>query len=127
MCDVVLSIYLLIAVVATYGSAIFLWWLIRNGLRATSVYLYVTLLLIGESVRSWTNVYGRQLSLANDGSFLAFSMGWVWEARSLLTLAAMSAIVAHMTYRIVTGRNPEVPEEWAKKIRKWICKTRLCE
>ena len=127
MCDLTMIMYSSIAAVSTFGSCLFVGWFIRSGFRATSVYMYVTLLLVGETIRSWTNVYARKLSLLNDGSFYEFSLTWVWESRSILTLLALTAIVLHMSYRILTGKNPEVPEEWSKKIRKLVCGTRKCE
>jgi len=120
MCDLALWTYLALAVVATFGSLLFIGWLIRSSYSATSVYLYVTLLITGEAVRSWVNVHGRLHALAVDGSFIVFSANWFWPARNLLSLFAITAIVAHMTYRVVVGKNPEVPEHWSKKIKKLL-------
>ena len=120
MCDLALWTYVVMALVSTLGSVLFIWWLARNRYKSTSVYLYVTLLFIGETIRNWLNIQGRIHALANDGSFLIFSQGWIWPVRNLLSLAAMTAIVAHMSYRVLTGKNPEVPEHWSEKVMKWF-------
>ena len=118
MCDLALWTYIVLATISTYGALLFVGWLIRSSYRATSVYIYVTLILSGEAIRSWMGVQGRLYALANDGSFLVFSNEWYWPARNILSLAALLAIVVHMTYRIVTGKNPEVPEHWSEKIKR---------
>jgi len=97
-----------------------MWWLIRNNFKASSVYLYVTVLLVGEAVRSWVNVKGRMLALDNDGSFLPFTLEWLWSARTLLTFFGILAITTHMTYRVVTKKDPEIPEAWTAKVHKWL-------
>ena len=120
MCDLALFTYIALAVISSFGAALFIGWLVRSSYRATSVYVYVTLLISGEALRSWINVLGRLHALANDGSFYLFSRGWYWPARNILSLVALTAIVAHMTYRVVTGKNPEVPEHWSEKMKKWL-------
>jgi len=120
MRDLALCTYWAMALVATFGSVLFVWWLMRNRFRATSVYLYVTVLFVGEAVRSWINIQGRLHALENDGSFLIFSLGWFWPGRNILSLLAITAIVVHMSYRVLVGKNPEVPEQWSDKVRSWF-------
>lgn len=115
MPDLTLIIYITIALVTTFGAWLFVWWLARNKFHASSVYLYVTILIIGEAIRSWINVKGRSLALANDGSFLPFTMEWIWVLRSVLTLVGMGAIVGHMTYRVIIHRDPNILEYWGDK------------
>jgi len=120
MCDLALFTYIALAVISSFGAALFIGWLVHSSYRATSVYLYVTLLISGEAIRSWINVQGRLYALANDGSFYLFSQGWYWPSRNILSLVALTAIVAHMTYRVATGKNLEVPEHWSEKMKKWF-------
>ena len=120
MCDLTLLLYIATAVVSTFGSLLFVGWLIRSSYRATSVYLYVTMLLVVEAIRSCINIQGRLHALDSDESFMLFSLNWIWSARMLLPFVAVLAIVAHMSYRVLTGKNPEVPEQWRDKMRNWL-------
>jgi hypothetical protein len=115
-----MAIYVSIAIVASIGSWLFLWWLYKNKFRASSVYLYVTFMIVGEAIRGWINVHGRELALADDGSFLPFTLTWPWALRSVLGLVGLTAIVVHMLYRILTGRDPNIVEFWGDKIQKIV-------
>jgi len=104
--DPTFCVYVATAVVAAFGSMLFLWWLGKNHFHGSSVFVYVMILLMGETLRSVVDSYGRWLSLYQHQGFIELSGGWLWTARLLVLLIALIAIVSHMTYRIIKG--PEI-------------------
>lgn len=97
--DVTVQMYFYIGVVATIGVILFVYWMIRYDWYHSVVFIYVTILLAGEAVRSWINLWGRYTLLTCPGEFLNFTMSWMWSSRLLLSLVSVTAIVGHMCYR----------------------------
>jgi len=100
--DLTQFLYLLIGLISSLGSILFIYWLIRYKWYRSSVFCYVILLLVGESIRSWICIYGRNLLLTRPGEFSEFSMGFWWSGRLIFTLVSIFAIVIHMGYRAAT-------------------------
>lgn len=120
MPDITLCVYLITAIVASSGSVLFIWWFAVNRFHSSAVYLYVTILLLGEAITSWGNVQGRCLVLSDDGTFLPFTLTWPWQMRSVFTLVGLTAIVLHMSFRVLIGRNPDAREKWGTRINHLV-------
>ena len=120
MYDLTMFMYIFLAIIASIGSVLFIWWLYKNKFHASAAYMYVTIMIVGEAIRSWINIKGRALSLADDGSFLSFTLGWLWSARTLVSLVGLTAIVLHMAFRMIKNKDPNIMEYWGDKLTKFF-------
>ena len=107
--DIVSIIYFLTALVATYGFVLFAtWWRVRGS--ASTVYKYVTFLLLGSSIQFWLALKSRGMVLDGDYSGLS---AWWWNWRCVVSFVFISAIVGHMSYRVFWQRKH--PKQYAER------------
>jgi hypothetical protein len=93
-------IYILISAASAYGSALFAWWWFKIG-KATEVYAYMTLLLVGIFASSVSASYGRWLSAArNDLEFHASLDSLDRMIGPVIVLLVVVAITLRMTRRV---------------------------
>jgi hypothetical protein len=94
--DLALILYLITAIVATYGFVLFgVWWILIGD--ASTVYAYTTWLLFGISLMEWLNVYARIGSIVGEFDTL---FCWWWPWRVLIPLVCVTLIVSHMSYNV---------------------------
>jgi len=97
--DATFWMYVATWIVSGLGAWLFIWWMIKAG-SASSVYIYVTLLLIGQWVSSglagWARIIYWKVGLLEYRLFL--ESNW-WVLRTSITLVALIAIVTHMAHR----------------------------
>ena len=102
--DLTYWLYVLTIVISTYGSALFLWWWIKKG-SATTVYSYVTFLLLGEAFSASLSLFARHLFLTEDvEAYAMFIRSPIWPFRHLLVFMALTVLVCHMSYRAFGGK-----------------------
>jgi len=116
MYDGALIQYILICVVALVGSIVFVSWMIYKKFHVSSVYLYVTIMLIGEAYRSAITIHGRILAMAHDERFYDFTLSYLWTTRAVIYLIGMTALVSHMTYRVITNHDLEKLTKFGDKV-----------
>lgn len=102
-----LAFYSYVATAATgfWGFGLFFWWLGKNNLHASLMFIYVMLLLLGAGVRGLSDAHARYLHLTDPEAFYCYSRTIWWSLRSLFPLAIKLLIVVHMTYRAFSGRS----------------------
>jgi hypothetical protein len=100
MTDPTSWVYITSLFVSLYGAILFFWWWARVG-KASSVFMYVTFIFLGEAVESLMSLNARMLHLAcNSKGYETFIASWIWPGRKILTVIALAAIVVHMTWKI---------------------------
>lgn len=102
LADLTVFLYILIGVISTVGTGLFVWWMVKHDWWRSVVFCYVTLLLMGEAIRSWVSLMGRYTLLYYPEQFPEFTCSWVWSGRLILTFLSVTALVAHMIYRAAT-------------------------
>jgi hypothetical protein len=104
-CDYVLLLYIFTILVSLYGFALFTWWW-RRQRKASSVFIYLTILFLGSVIENSVEAYARFLSLnVNHMEMVSFQAGYMWPMRLIVLCAALSMIVAHMSYRVFFKRH----------------------
>jgi hypothetical protein len=103
--DISVLLYIVTIAVCFYGAILFFAWWMKKG-AASAVYIYVTLLLLGQGFQSLLSLQARWLWLTGQiDKYEEFLCSWAWHSRTVLTLIACAAIVFHMTYRAITNRD----------------------
>jgi hypothetical protein len=97
--------YVISLSIALYGTVLFAWWWGKSG-AASSVFIYVTFVFLGEVIESALSLYARFLYFTcNLTEYAAYLSSWAWPLRKLFTILALSAIVIHMTYRACRAKS----------------------
>jgi len=99
MWDLAWWIYLSTFLVASYGTCLFIWWIIKNRFQTSAVFAYTTLWIFGAALTAGVNLYARGLSLANMELFQELIMSFWWPFRTVPTLLVLIIICVHMTMR----------------------------
>jgi len=107
MWDLAWWTYLLTFLVASYGTCLFLWWIIKSRFQTSAVFAYTTLWIFGAALTAGVNLYARQLSLANIELFQELIMSFWWPLRTGPTLIVLIIICVHMTVRALKRPNGE--------------------
>ena len=103
MRDLAYWLYIITIVVAAFGAALFTWWWIKKG-KASAVYMYVTILLLGEAVSSTLSLWARHLWFtASNDVYVGFLRSNLWAFRHFVVLVGLLLLVCHMTYRAFGG------------------------
>jgi hypothetical protein len=86
-----------------FGFFLFLWWLRESEWKASSMFIYITLLLLGSAMRDGIETYGgfcrSTLNLSQSGMQKWVYDMWFWPARMVIPNAIFAVLVGHMTYR----------------------------
>lgn len=93
-------VYFITAVSALYGFLLFAWWWVKQG-KATTVYKYVMLYLLGSFTTFSISMFSRYHLLVHDSHEVLES--WYWPFRLYPMVLAIVALVVHMTYRVIVG------------------------
>ena len=105
--DATVLIYIAILVVAIYGTCLFTWWWVKNR-RASSVFVYVTFVFVGEAIETgialWSRMLGMYYSAEHKDAFQAI---FLWPGRKIVILGALTALVVHMTVRLIREKRWE--------------------
>jgi hypothetical protein len=97
--DLAYWLYVFTILISIYGTSLFVWWWVKMG-KASAVYVYVTLLIIGEGISSGMSLYARHLFLTDGYEvYTAYLKSGVWPYRHLLVFMALVMLVGHMSYR----------------------------
>ena len=92
--------YLAIAVVSIYGCALFLWWWWKVG-RATEVYVYVTMLMLGIGLTAGFAARSRWLhSYSGEQSYLGFVTSLRYSIGPGIVFILLCIISFRMTRRV---------------------------
>lgn len=99
LCDPTSWMYLFSLIVCLYGAGLFIWWWGKNG-SASSVFVYVTLIFLGEFVESAMSIYARHLkALHGLEEYTCYVASNWFAARKLVTIFALISIAVHMSHR----------------------------
>jgi CheY-like chemotaxis protein len=100
MTDITFWAYALTSGVALVGFFVFTWWWRRNQ-RATTVYIYFTLLLGIEALVQGMHAYMRYLRMTGqDELMVAIRSSAFWPGRIILEFIIITCIVIHVIHRI---------------------------
>lgn len=98
-----LVVYVLSAFTPAYGVCLFVWWWKYKKWQASPMYIYILILLAGQTLRNSLETYayhvraiqGASLSELNN---LVYDQWW-WPIRLLLPLTITATIVLHLSWR----------------------------
>ena len=93
------SVAVIKAVVSFYGFVLFCWWWAYKG-EASTIYIYLTILLLGLGIDNGIEAYARYQWLATGVD--SFRLTVWWPLRLVVGTIALFALVGHMTVRIIT-------------------------
>ena len=113
MYDTAMTMYLLMALIFSYDSALFIWWALHawrfEARKPTSVYSLLTAILCGISYSAWLHVYARYLRLSCESEplgvlnsfYYMFMSSDIWQWRYLPLLIAGFMLGVMMTVRVI--------------------------
>jgi hypothetical protein len=101
--DLAWWLYLLIVIVAGYGTVLFGYWVVKNRFKTSTVFAYVWIWLAGTAFNGIVNLYARSLTLTDPDLFCAFSKTFWWPLRKITILVILTVFMVHMTLRFLEG------------------------
>ena len=102
--DLALWLYVLTAAISWYGFALFAWWWKKMG-KASTVYAYMTFLLLGLALYNTGSSYVRWFRFSDHNYYVELMGTWWWAGRLWVALLSVLAIVIHMSYRAFWQRH----------------------
>jgi len=104
MFDRVMWLYLFGALICFYGFGLFLWWWIKMR-DASAVYIYVTILFVGQAFTYSIQTYSRYLrNCERMSEYFDVVTSDIWFIRLVVPVSCFAAIVIHMTWRVLRGQ-----------------------
>lgn len=101
--DLAWWLYAATCVVSWYGFGLFAWWWRSRG-KASLVYAYVTLLLLGIALSTTGSIYVRYFKIIDPEIWTHLMGEWWWSARQWVLLISVVLIAGHMSYRVFYQR-----------------------
>jgi len=107
--DMTFTLHIVSTIFALYLAVFFLRWWIAKG-SASTVYAYITIMLVGIAIRGGFEMMARYYFLTDMDRFTAFCHSSVWTARLVIQLIAMVFLAAYITRREYDSRKNQEKE-----------------
>jgi len=101
--DMTFTIHIVSIFFSIYLAVFFLrWWIIKKS--ASTVYAYITIMLVGIAIRGALELVARYYFLTDMDRFTIFCHSPAWTARLVIQLVAMVLLAAYITRREYDSR-----------------------